>query len=89
MKDPGVHDLTVNLHHHLILFVLYYTFVDVHSWQHHRHLWPASSVVIGGRKQKVISAEGDHIEGVSSPVKLIEEIAVSALRGVVDLQLAA
>lgn len=35
------------------------------------------------------SAERDHIEGVSSSVDLIKEIAVRVVRGVVDLQLVA
>lgn len=33
------------------------------------------------------SAERDHIEGVSSSIDLIKKTAVSAVRGVVDLQL--
>lgn len=35
------------------------------------------------------SAERDHVERVPSPVDLIKEIAVGAMRGVVDLQLIA
>lgn len=89
MKDPGVHDLTVKLHHHLKLLVLFQTFIYIHCWEQNGYLWSASSVVVSGRKEKVISAERDHIEGVSSSVDLIKEIAVSVVRGVVDLQFVA
>lgn len=43
----------------------------------------------GGSNKATHSAERDHIEGVSSSVDLIKEIAVSAVGGVVNLQLIA
>lgn len=50
VEDPGVRYFTVNLHHHLVVFVSYDAVVYVHSWQHHRHLGSTSLVVAGGRK---------------------------------------
>ena len=39
--------------------------------------------------QSAHPAERHHVEGVSSPVDLVEEVAVGAVRGVVHLQLTA
>lgn len=50
VEDPGVCDLTVDLHHHFELFVLDDAVIYVHGGQNHRHLWSTSFIVVGGRK---------------------------------------
>lgn len=89
VEDPGVGDLTVNLHHHFVVFVLYDALVDVHRWQHHGHLGSASFVVAGGRKEEVVLAERHHVERVAAAMELLEEVAVCVMRRVVNLQLTA
>lgn len=89
VQDSGVHDLTVDLHHHLKLFVFYDTFIIFHSRQDKRHLGSASFIVVGGRKKEVIPAERDHVKCVPPPVELIKEVIVGAVGCVVHLQLTA
>lgn len=35
VEDFGVHDLTVDLHHHLIILVFNDALIVIHSWQDH------------------------------------------------------
>lgn len=48
--DPGVHDLTVDLHHHLVaLRGVVQTLVDRHGRHHQRHFGSAGLIVADGR----------------------------------------
>lgn len=89
VEYPGVHDFTVDLHHHLKLFVFNDALIVIYSWQDHRHLGAAAFVVVGGGKEEVIPAERDHVECVPSSVEFIKEVIVGAVRGVIHLQLTA
>lgn len=50
VEDLGVRYFTVDLHHHLKLFISYDALIYVHCWQHQRHLGSTSFIVAGGRK---------------------------------------
>lgn len=86
--DPGVHDLTVHLHHHLIaLGGVIEALINRHGRHHQRHFGPAGFVVADGRKQQVVPSERNHVEGVLSAVDGIQEVAVGDLWTRKNLQL--